>query len=447
MASKAVLNSMVLDDKENLLKDVSKAYREGTTNDISFILSDNVIVQTNKQMLAWRVPYFETFLFGGFAEDTVKAPIPLKCCSSDSFKQILHFVWEGELSLAGISIQVLLDLLETSRFLCLDALSGGVVRYWSGLIDGNCMGYKDALVALDFTIEHEFNEASQMFLRFIGQNLAEISCLAELQNLTEISIKMVIEYQPRFFDQKVEIDKFKAFAKWLENKNDVAEDFKSEMLDLFYLNEFASKDVAEIVKRSNLYEDAVMCETLGRHVLMQDLIIGDMQGHIDGREKYFRTVRRELTELQEVNERVVAEKQAKEVELFNTEKQVIEQKEIIDHLNEEIQQSGKVKFEVTPRGKWNNSMLIFDIPANYQTHFINKVCFTVGVGCEYRYSYKFKSSKDGTNWTDIATLVEECGLKVLHFERMKAKCLAIQLLGSDLKYITPYVSSLTAMMI
>merc|ERR550519_2358153 len=63
-------------------------------------------------MLACRVPYFATLLFGGFAENLARDAIPLKFCDSNTFKEVLKFVWDAEISISNMNMKQLLDLLE-----------------------------------------------------------------------------------------------------------------------------------------------------------------------------------------------------------------------------------------------------------------------------------------------------------------------------------------------
>merc|ERR1719318_241073 len=51
-------------------------------------------------MLLCRIPYFTTLLTSDFALTYKSSDLSLDVCSSDIFKRILNFVWEGELILS-----------------------------------------------------------------------------------------------------------------------------------------------------------------------------------------------------------------------------------------------------------------------------------------------------------------------------------------------------------
>merc|ERR1719369_1018367 len=73
-------------------------------------------------MLACRVPFFSTMLFGGLADKFASDPVPLDCCDSVIFKHILKFVFQGEISFNEMDMRTLLNLLEISRLFCLKCI-------------------------------------------------------------------------------------------------------------------------------------------------------------------------------------------------------------------------------------------------------------------------------------------------------------------------------------
>ena len=134
VAEETKLKNGIFHDKESLLVDISEVYKGGLYSDITFILNDNISVSTSGFMLACRIPYFATTLFGDFVKKSSPA-VQLDCCSSFIFKQVLDFVWKGEILFSELSILSILDLLETARFLCIDLLVEGIVDYLKFLIE------------------------------------------------------------------------------------------------------------------------------------------------------------------------------------------------------------------------------------------------------------------------------------------------------------------------
>ena len=186
MVDKVNVEEALFKDKENILDDLSKVYDESLYSDITFTLTDDVSISTNRFMLACRIPYFATMLFGEFAEKS-SSTVPLECCDSEVFKKILDFVWKGEISFTNMKIMTVLDLLETARFFCIDLLVDGIVDNLRHLFETNQVEHKECLTALDFIIQHKFTTVTRSILNCIDKNLTAVSSLPEFTNLSECS--------------------------------------------------------------------------------------------------------------------------------------------------------------------------------------------------------------------------------------------------------------------
>merc|ERR1719369_739111 len=224
-------------------------------------------------MLACRVPFFSTMLYGRLPDKLASDPVPLDCCDSVIFKHILKFVFQGEIYFNEMDMQTLLDLLETSRLFCLEFLVEGVVNYLKCILDAKNLDFKDCLVALQFTNVHKFPEATESLFHFIDKHCASIFSLPEFDNLSESSVKLVLSYSGKV---ATEIERFKAFAKWLESKEDadLSVDVKNEMLGWFDLRKFSRKDLVKVVMKSNLFDDKEICLLLEEDL---EMLEGDIR--------------------------------------------------------------------------------------------------------------------------------------------------------------------------
>eukprot|EP00092_Neocalanus_flemingeri_P091090 GFUD01115446.1.p1 GENE.GFUD01115446.1~~GFUD01115446.1.p1 ORF type:complete len:403 (+),score=71.52 GFUD01115446.1:54-1262(+) len=365
------------DDKENLLGDVSKAYKEGLYSDITIILKNNASVSTSKFMLACRVPYFATLLYGGFGDNSASIPFTLDCCDSQIFKLILNFVWEGAIQLAELDIQSILNLLETARFLCIDHLVEGIENHLEFLLNRQIIEFKDCLFALNFVIGNKFTKASSLLLSFVDQHLGDISTLPELADLTETSIQNLLIFEDRISS---EIDLFTAFVNWNSSKETISDEVKTEMLGHFDLERFDRTDLVDKVRKTKLFDDSQICDVLEKH----------------------------MEKLQE--------------EVKEKEKQVKEQAQINKEQNKKI--------EETKDGNVYSGLIFEKTWSLDETHFVNKVEFTFD-DSEYLYSYSV-NVLDGGNWVNIAEYEgeEHTGKQIVHFERIKARLLLVVVTGS-----------------
>eukprot|EP00092_Neocalanus_flemingeri_P020306 GFUD01021996.1.p1 GENE.GFUD01021996.1~~GFUD01021996.1.p1 ORF type:complete len:395 (+),score=70.70 GFUD01021996.1:43-1227(+) len=376
-ANSAEIKNSKFEDKENLLGDVSKAHKEGLYSDINIIMKDEAIVSTSRFMLACRVPYFATLLYGGFEENSASNPVTLDCCDSTIFKLILSFVWEGEICFSELDIQSSLDLLETARFLCIDRLVEGIEDHLEIMLDMKTIEFKDCLFALNFVTLNKFTKASRLLLSFIDQNLDDISSLPEFADLSETSIQNLLNFEERI---STEIGLFTAFVNWIANKETVSEEVKTEMLGCFDLERFDRNDLVDKVRKSKMFDANKICDVLEKHM----------------------------------------EKLQEEVKSKN---------KIVDETKSGIVVSNALVPPVFATKAWRLD----------QTHFVNKVEFTLD-NSRYLYSYKVKAW-DGMNWATIIERkeVEHTGKQAVHFEKKKIETLHVTVTGSK-KNDGPFLS-------
>merc|ERR1719318_667036 len=137
-------------------------------------------------MLACRIPYFATLLSSNLTDHS--SDLSLSVCSSDIFKKVLDFVWEGEVLLSDLSLSTLLDLLEAARFFCIDLLVDGVEKHIKHQVQSKKVDFSSSLVALEFSTSHNFPEISSTILGFVDQNIEEVSALPEFNTVSTASV-------------------------------------------------------------------------------------------------------------------------------------------------------------------------------------------------------------------------------------------------------------------
>merc|ERR1719369_147486 len=323
-------------------------------------------------MLACRVPYFATLLFGGFAENLTQETIPLKFCDSSTFREILKFVWDAEISMSNMNIKQLLDLLETSRFLCIERLTDAIIEYFEYLLNRNEVDCKDCLVAFQFMEDNKFMRASEIFLNFIDKNMSSVSP-CDIGILSENSIKKLIRYEKR---TSSEIERFIVFENWLNCQDTQLVYEKRELMEWFDLRQFDDCDLMKTVRQSNLFDEKDICDVLG--------------------------------------EKLEAQKQEKE-QLEKEREQMIKESQVI-----KFNVGGFAQSQINARNQ-------FLLPSQFHTHFINNVEFALGFKC-HKYSYTLQCSQDGVVWTDILQCNDVCGgFQHLSFERRKMRFIGVKL--------------------
>jgi len=248
MAAHTNIEEGILVKKEELLSDLSKVYREGFYHDITIVFPDNVRVSTNRFMLVCRIPYFATLLSSDFTDKS--SDLSLGVCSSDIFKKILDFVWEGKLQLSDMNLSTILSLLETSRFLCIDLLVDGIGEYIAHQFNSKKVDFVSTLYALDFSISHEFQKISDIILHYVDQNIEEISSLPEFQTVKLGSIMAFLSMKEGRVSSDMSV--FKAFLKWVECNDQISAVTREEMVNTFDLDKFSNSDL-ETLEKSSLF--------------------------------------------------------------------------------------------------------------------------------------------------------------------------------------------------
>ena len=110
---------------------------------------------------------------------------------------VIHFTWEGQVTLSEMDIQSILDLLETSRMMCLDSLTKGVKDYLNNKIISKKVELNDCFNALDFSVSHKLEDVSEWVVSYIDQNLESVRTLPRFVNLSECSMLAMLEYGGR----------------------------------------------------------------------------------------------------------------------------------------------------------------------------------------------------------------------------------------------------------
>ena len=113
------------------------------------------------------------------------------------FKQILNF----KVQFSNVNILSLQDLLETSRFLCVDQLVSEIEEHLKLLFHTKDVKFEDCLVALNLSVGYKFTRFSDLLLCFINLNLSNICLLTEFEELTDCSMQALLreEVQLKLF--------------------------------------------------------------------------------------------------------------------------------------------------------------------------------------------------------------------------------------------------------
>jgi len=248
----------IFDARESVLEDLTTAHREGLFDDITLTLSDGVKLSTNRFMLACRSPFFATMLYGGL-QDSSSDKIEITACDSGIMGRVLDFMWVGRVTLSDMDIPELLDLLETSRLMCLDSLTLGVNNFLKELISFKKIEFEDCLDALDFATFHKFENLTECLLKYIRKNLESVRLLPRFKMLCSDSILGILLYEGI---ESRAVDLFTAFTVWAEDKDDLPENIRTQLIRSFDLRSFTRAEIQTIVRPTKFFKDQDVFDVL-----------------------------------------------------------------------------------------------------------------------------------------------------------------------------------------
>ena len=128
-------------------------------------------------------------------------------------------MWEGEVLISDMSLSTLLDLLEAARFFCVDLLVDGVEKFIKHQVQSEKVDFASSLIALEFSLSHNFPEISSTTLGFVDDNLEEVSALPEFKTLSTASVMALLAMKEGRVISEVML--LKSLLIWLERNKDV----------------------------------------------------------------------------------------------------------------------------------------------------------------------------------------------------------------------------------
>jgi len=246
------------DDQDFFMQNISDAYQTKRFTDIFFVLSDGVTIDTNRYMLAWRSEYFASMLFGGLKEGNSEKVVLQ--CSSQIFRLLLDYIWEGKVDVSNLSLHPLLDLMENARMMCLERLVGSIEGYLAHLLESGQVDLGESLILLNFCVLNKFEGIENLALKFVDLNLVSLTTQEHFPKLSSASILSILKNEER---KASELEVFKAVLGWMKGqKIPVPNSTKTAMLSLVNLVSISSIYLLKIVRKSGLYDDKAICDAL-----------------------------------------------------------------------------------------------------------------------------------------------------------------------------------------
>ena len=425
-----------IEDKNGLLKDLSRASKEGLDDDLTLICSDGVRISANKSILAIRSPFFASMLLGGF-QDSIGDELEFNSCDSVVLKLVLDYIWNGEVYFSNLPTVKLLEVMETSRFLCLNSLSDGVEGYISKIVDEGNVSRADSLVLLNFVTFHKFEHLGKRIVKYIDHHFDELKDLPTFQQLTELAMLSLLKNDEREIS---EMCLFEGMLKWMEGRDELNDDFKQVLIESCKLNKFTSAFLLTIVRKTELFRDEVIFDILEERVKSIEHAVVDANTKLDHMENDMNYLHSNIHQMEmkcnqdkKDADNKIRELQGKidaiDLKWKNADINLRTCAEIVERSPEP-----NYDFSTSPLRNYLGAStgIVFKFK-NWQ--FLNKVQFTLmhTVKTNYSCSYKLESSMDGITWATFMDVSgADCeGRQTIFFEKRTMQFLCIRLKIDD----------------
>jgi len=241
------VNGEMFNDTQKILEDLKEFHRGNRFTDLTINLYNDETVSTSKYMLACRSPFFSTLLKNNlFNGDT----IDLKSVDLNTMNLVLDYIFEGVVNFKGKDNDSILKLLEASRMMCIDRLQEAVLLHLNQCLITGKLQTDDILESFEFSVLNKFDTFSSSLLGHIDKNIEKVSEDSKFCILSEASVLVMLEYEMK---HATEIDRFRAFNRWVENKNPET-DTIYRMISLFDLKKFTLSELLKIVRKRKYFQ-------------------------------------------------------------------------------------------------------------------------------------------------------------------------------------------------
>jgi len=241
------VNEEMFNDKQKILEDLKEFHRGNRFTDLTINLYNDETVSTSKYMLACRSPFFSKLLKNNlFNGDT----IDLKSVDLNTMNFVLDYIFEGVVNFKGKDNDSILKLLEASRMMCIDRLQEAVMLHLNQCLLNGKLQTDDILESFEFSVLNKFDTVSSSLLEHIDKNIEKVSEDSKFSMLSKASVLVMLEYEMK---HAREIDRFRAFNRWVENKNP-AKDTIYSMISLFDLKKFTQSELLKIVRKTKYFQ-------------------------------------------------------------------------------------------------------------------------------------------------------------------------------------------------
>ena len=244
-----------LNNKERLARDLVAYLQDPEFSDVKIICSDGGEILANKSILGMRSEYFRCMFSANnnFVESqagTVKLPY-----SKAVVDKIILYLYSGEMDCEDLALRPMLDLLEQLNLMNLPEEFSALVEFTKKKISEGKFAYPDCVGNLEDSLKLGLEVVGEGLLSYLGANFQSIPNLAEVGALSVAMIRRLLREEMDSCQtiSSQTIPRLHLLSTWL-SVNSVEAEVKEELLGMLAFDHFTTKQLANEVRKSGLYQ-------------------------------------------------------------------------------------------------------------------------------------------------------------------------------------------------
>ncbi|GAB6031713.1 BTB/POZ domain-containing protein 9 [Chamberlinius hualienensis] len=232
-----------------LSEDIGALYLSNEISDVTIIL-ENTRFYGHKVILAARSEYFRALLFGGMRESQ-ESEIELKGTSVVAFKLLLKYIYTGQMGLASLKEEVILDVLWLAHQYGFVDLETAISDYLKAILSS-----RNVCVIYDMANLFNLTSLSGVCCSFIDKHATDIMLQESFLSISASALKEIISRNS--FCAK-EVDIFRAVCLWIEHN---PESDSREILSAIRLPLMKINDLLNVVRPTMLFSSDALLDAI-----------------------------------------------------------------------------------------------------------------------------------------------------------------------------------------
>uniref|UniRef100_A0A1B6DYV4 BTB/POZ domain-containing protein 9 n=3 Tax=Clastoptera arizonana TaxID=38151 RepID=A0A1B6DYV4_9HEMI len=255
-----VSNNGEIDHTTNLSQNISALFMKADYSDITLKV-DGLEIPAHKVILAARSEYFRAMLYGGMRESS-QTEIELKGTNKFAFKELLQYIYKGQMSLNLLKEEVILDILGLAHQYGFVELEKSISEFLRQVLSIN-----NVCAIFDAARLYQLNYLTKVCATFMDSNAPDVIAHESFLHMSIGALKELI-IRDSFYAPEVDI--FRAVVEWGKaNSLDSGPDLNS-VLSCVRLHLLSTNDLLNVVRPLRLVSSDTILDAISMRTSCKD---------------------------------------------------------------------------------------------------------------------------------------------------------------------------------